>query len=66
MCCNCKFKVCKECQNRRIVEWFTKSENSDDGYFPICVKCVKRLKREAECRYDGYLEFAPPANYKVK
>ncbi|WJZ28013.1 hypothetical protein NCTGTJJY_CDS0134 [Serratia phage 92A1] len=59
--CKCKFKICKNCKATKLHEWFKDSENSDDGKFPICVKCTKRLKRIAEDRYDGYLKSASRA-----
>lgn len=54
--CDCSFKRCKICNNRYTKEWFKISSNSDDGLFPFCNKCVKRLVRVQEINWARYFD----------
>ncbi|BBU72771.1 hypothetical protein PQC36_gp073 [Proteus phage Vb_PmiP-P59] len=49
-----RFKRCKNCNEMKLKSTsFKTSENSPDGYFPYCDKCVNRLNSDQvqKCKY---------------
>lgn len=46
-------KVCKHCGELLLMEEYSKSKNSKDGYFPYCKCCVESLQTQHKQRYDS-------------
>lgn len=48
------FKICKSCREITPHEEFRFSENSEDGAFPFCEKCIQGLKDNHDSNFKRY------------